>query len=219
MSMLFTRPSFPVIRGLLLPDRLTAEVVGARRLQSATTQRAQASLIQRSMFQQTAKRLRWFFMIIEITPVRMCCSIFTWRNPLMVVLTGNPTSGLLLYQPMPRWRRSRPLVTCLAIIWESHKLPDQPCRLYRYGLIPEPAIPIRLLLVPGLRLTPTSSRHGKRPTIPSPKCPLLLFVPRRAILTATAKITNLKLLPEPVRSTIAGSRAPGRSWIFPRDYM
>ena len=153
------------IPGLLLPGRLMAGVIGPRRLRLVITQRARGFLIQRSMFRPMAGPLRASFMTIGIIPALMCWLIFTWHNPLISVIPGSPTSGLLRSQPMPRLLHSRPRVTCSAIILGLHKLRDQLCRQYRYGLIHEPAIPIRSLRAPGLRPIPTWLQLGSRARI------------------------------------------------------
>src|SRR5207248_2436376 len=149
------------ILGLLLLSQLMAGLIGARRLQLVIIPRGRGCLIRPSTFQRMAGQSRWSFMIIGITQVLMCWSIFIWHNLLTVALPGNPISGLRLFQPMPRLLHSRPRVICSAITLGLHKLRDQLCRQYRYGLIPEPAIPIRLSLARGSRLTPIWLQHGK----------------------------------------------------------
>src|SRR6266566_8862548 len=132
-----------------------AGLIGARRLQLVIIPRGRGCLIRPSTFQRMAGQSRWSFMIIGITQVLMCWLIFIWHNLLTVALPGNPTSGLLLYQPMLRSLRSPPPDTCSVIILGLHILRGQLCRQYRYGWILEPAIPIRLLRARELRLTPT----------------------------------------------------------------
>src|SRR6266567_3657943 len=149
------------ILGLLLPSQRTAGRVGARRLQLAIIPRAWACSIRPSMFRPMVRPSRLSFTTIEITPALTCWLIFTWHNHLMVALPGNPTSGLLLCQPMLRSLRSPPPDTCSVIILGLHILRGQLCRQYRYGWILEPAIPIRLLRARGLRLMPTWLRDGK----------------------------------------------------------
>ena len=117
-----------VIPGLLSPGRLTAGVIGPRRLRLVITQRARGFLIQRSMFRPMAGPLRASFMTIGIIPALMCWLIFTSHNPLISVIPGSPTSGLLRSQPMPPSLRSPPMVTCLVIILALPKLLDQRCR-------------------------------------------------------------------------------------------
>src|SRR5882762_9977608 len=116
-----------VIRGLLSLSQLMVGLTGARRLQLVTIPRGRGYLIRPSTFQRMAEQSRWSFMIIGITQALMCWSIFIWHNLLMVALPGNPISGLLLFQPMPRSLHSQLRVTCWAIILGLHKLPDQLC--------------------------------------------------------------------------------------------
>src|SRR6266481_3856901 len=198
---LYIRRYSGAIPGLLLLDQLTAGLIGTRRLQSVITPLAWACSIRRLMFHQMEGQLRSPFMTIGIILALMCWSIFTWHSLLIVALPGNPISGLLLFQRMPRLRHSRPRATCSAIILGSHKLRDQLCRQYRYGLIHEPAIPIRLSLARGLRLTPIWLQRGKPRENHSPKRRLLRCVRRLATLTATAKILNRSLLPGRTQTT------------------
>src|SRR5207237_9413473 len=88
------------ILGLLLLSQLMAGLIGARRLQLVIIPRGRGCLIRPSTFQRMAGQSRWSFMIIGITQVLMCWLIFIWHHLLTVALPGNPTSGLLLYQPM-----------------------------------------------------------------------------------------------------------------------
>jgi len=93
-----------VIRGLLLPSQQTAGRVGARRLQLVIIPRGWECSIRPSMFRRMAGPSRLSFMTIGIIRALVCWLTFTWRNLLMAALPGNPTSGLLLYQPMLRKR-------------------------------------------------------------------------------------------------------------------
>src|SRR4051794_38301792 len=104
------------LRGLLSLNQLTVELVGARRLPLVIIQSGLVFLIRRSMFQQMAGRLASLFTISEIIQDLMFWLIFTWHNPLMAVLTGNPIFGSLLSQLTHRWRHLRRKVTCSAII-------------------------------------------------------------------------------------------------------
>src|SRR5205823_13562549 len=98
--MLCIKRCLGAIPGLLLQSQRMAGLIGARRLQLVIILRAWGCSIRPSMFHQMVRRSRLPFMTIEITPAPTCWLIFTWHNLLMVVLTGNPTSGLLPYQQM-----------------------------------------------------------------------------------------------------------------------
>src|SRR2546430_9102823 len=180
------RRSLEVIPGLLSPGRLTAGVIGPRRLRLVITQRARGFLIQPSMFRPMAGPLRVSFMTIGIIPALMCWLIFTWHNPLISVIPGSPTSGLLRSQPMPPSLRSPPMVTCSVIILALPKLPDQRCRRDRYGVIHEPGTPVRSLPAPGLRPIPTWLQLGKPRENHSCKCRPPLYMPRVPMLITTA---------------------------------
>src|SRR5438132_3242230 len=98
--MLCIRRYSGAIPELLSLSQLTVGLIGARRLQLVIILRAWGCSIRPSMFHQMVGRSRLLFMTVEITPALTCWLIFTWHNLLMVVLTGNPTSGLIPYQQM-----------------------------------------------------------------------------------------------------------------------